>query len=148
MRYVSIVAVAFALAGCDAVTSGEEIAAQACEGFIAGNLRSPSTYKRIEAVGGPHDPGEAFRFVSITYDADNAFGTPIRGAQVCAFKVDPKTGKFPSRVMLESSVSMAKAENTLREVQSLGGQKPRERPVGAFDCCVAKEDEQAALDSF
>lgn len=60
------------LSGC----AREEAAIKACEGFIGDQLRSPSTYKRIEATVAPHKAESRFRYVSISYDAANAYGTP------------------------------------------------------------------------
>lgn len=148
MRYYSIIALAFVLTGCEAWQSDEEQAAKACESFISDALRSPSTYKRVNATHAPHKTGAAFRYVAISYDADNAFGTPIRGAQVCAFKVDPQTGDYPHGDLMESSARLARAEMRLREAQELAGQKLPTRPIGAFDCCISTEDGTAALETF
>ena len=148
MRYVSIIAMGLALSGCDTFTSGEELAAQACEAFIAEGLKAPTTYKRVSVANPPHEAGKSFRYVALTYDADNAFGTPIRGGQVCAFKVDPKTGEYPDGGLMKSYAGLAHSQKTLRDVQAMTGNKVDERPTGAFDCCVTKEDDQAALESF
>lgn len=148
MRIFSIIAIGLTLAGCDALTSGEEMAARACETFITDGLRSPSTYKRIEVANPPHEAGKSFRYVSVTYDADNAFGTPVRGGQVCAFKVDPETGEYPDGMLMKSSAGLARAEQGLREAQKMAGQKVDEPPLGTFDCCVAAEDREAATKAF
>lgn len=136
------------LTGCEAFASGEEQAARACESFVTDQLRSPSTYNRVNVAHAPHHAGKSFRYVSISYDADNAFGTPIRGAQVCAFKVDPNSGEFPSESSMKLSASLSHSEKLLREVQEMNGQKAAKRPVAAFDCCVRDEDTQAAIDAF
>lgn len=72
-----------AITGCDSVMRPEVIE---CESTIKANLRSPSTYKRIKAdtlLMDAQKPAEVW--VSIEYDADNAFGTPIRGTEICKY---------------------------------------------------------------
>lgn len=133
------------VAGCSAFDSGEEQAAQACEAFVAEQLLSPSTYKRVSMTAPPHVPGKGFRFVTVSYDAANAFGTPIRGTQTCAFKVDKETGRFPQVDLMKSSASLAVARNSYADtMRELGKQVPG-RPVGALTCCIDDEDQKEAL---
>lgn len=131
--------------GCDAFASGEEQAAQACEAFVAERLLSPSTYKRVSMAAPAHQPGEGFRFVSIRYDAANAFGTTIRGAQTCAFKVDKETGRFPDAAVMKSSASLAVARASYAETMRELGKEVPGRPVGALTCCIEDEDQKEAM---
>lgn len=62
-----------------------------CEKYLLEKLRSPSTYKRIEvsSTAVPYEtPIE--QMVFIEYDAANAYGTPIRGRQLCKFPIKNK----------------------------------------------------------
>ncbi|WP_037462616.1 hypothetical protein [Sphingobium herbicidovorans] len=88
MRF-AVLAMLWAVGSC---SMPENEAVKACEDFILTKLRSPSTYKRIEASGSlvPFDKPETFTAV-VEYDAANAYGTPIRDRQVCVFGL--KDGK-------------------------------------------------------
>lgn len=74
------------LAGCD------QPEVKQCEDFILSKLRSPSTYKRIESSGiqVPYNNPDRYT-VRVTYDAANAYGTPVREEQLCVFGL--KDGK-------------------------------------------------------
>lgn len=76
---------ALALAGCGAFDPPE---VTDCERHIISKLRSPSTYKRIDAsgIGIPFDKPLKYS-VTIEYDAANAYGTPVRERQLCVFAV-------------------------------------------------------------
>jgi hypothetical protein len=92
VRYLLLIT-AILLGGCN---SAEDAAVRACETFIKERLRSPSTYKKISDDGlGPSfkSEGRDVKMIAIEYDAANAYGTPIRGNQLCRFEVD-KSGKF------------------------------------------------------
>jgi hypothetical protein len=81
------------LAGCNTPSSR---ATRACETFIKERLRSPSTYKpaKTEFSGVAFKSGgQSVKMVTIDYDADNAYGTPIRDSQQCLFAVN-ETGNF------------------------------------------------------
>jgi hypothetical protein len=72
---------ALALSGC-----GDRPEIADCERFLTTKLRSPSTYERISADTKRMttlNPQE--QWVSIEYDAANAYGTPIRGSQICKY---------------------------------------------------------------
>lgn len=71
------------LASCDALLPPE---IKDCERFVIGKLRAPTTYHRVEAHKTLMDdlkPPEIW--VSIEYDAANAYGTPIRDRQICQY---------------------------------------------------------------
>lgn len=71
-----------------------DAAIEACETFIQERLRSPSTYKRISTnafIAVDRKSG----WVTVEYDAANAFGTPIRDTQICAF--DTPEGNWPPK---------------------------------------------------
>lgn len=64
--------------------SPEQASLRACEVEIKSQLKAPATYKRVEA--------QAFTsMVSVTYDAANSFGVPIRSSGFCS--VDKAAGK-------------------------------------------------------
>ena len=89
MRLCLVVLICLGLAACD---TPERRAIEQCESHIKGKLRSPSTYKRIEAsgIGVPFQKPEKYS-VSVEYDAANVYGTPIRDRQLCVFAL--KDGK-------------------------------------------------------
>jgi len=98
------------LAGCNLLPGNQAI--QACEIFIKERLRSPSTYKQIDAeysgVTFKSDNRDV-RMVTIEYDAANAYGTPIRGNQQCVFEIN-KNGNFavdPAHAARMSSIGAA-----------------------------------------
>lgn len=67
-----------ALSGCtDSRVDG-------CEDAIKNTLKSPSSYKRVEAktVGSSSD---ATSLIEIKYDAANTYGTLIRGSGTCFY---------------------------------------------------------------
>jgi hypothetical protein len=147
------------LAGC----GSPDVAA--CEEFIKGTLDTPATYKRadvriidepnlelaryLEQTGLKPPATEAYRVIRdieveqglglrrlvILFDADNAYGTPIRRAQTCAFKLD---GGRVSETDL--SITSAQAAAAMERLRSMG-----ELPVGAesslkFPCCLSPGD--------
>jgi hypothetical protein len=154
------------ISACNALGQPEEV--RACEAFIKERLRSPVTYHRAElTVGGDEPvtqakfdeqyigskPGElskllrarvkgkqlALRNVFIHYDADNAYGTPIRGLEMCEFLV--VDGRLDSSGDLESRAKSTASNMRLREVmeqlnnaelRSLG----RRDGSSLTECCV------------
>jgi hypothetical protein len=56
-----------------------------CKAELMSTLRSPSTYVEISrrSFRAVHAPFHWW--VSIEYDAANAYGTPIRGTQICVY---------------------------------------------------------------
>ena len=48
----------------------------ACEDAIKETLKAPATYQRVEVEGSSGD-------YTITYDAENSFGVPLRGTGSC-----------------------------------------------------------------
>ena len=88
-----LLALSFLLAGCN---SQQSAAVGACESFIKERLRSPSSYKQISVDDlGPSfkNDGRDIKMLTVEYDAANAYGTPIRGKQMCTFDVD-QSGNF------------------------------------------------------
>jgi hypothetical protein len=82
-----------ALVSCSAF---ENPALEDCERYIQGKLRSPSTYKRTSWSGSAMKNGDEY-WVSVQYDAANAYGTPVRDTQLCqfpAFKGQPDTFNY------------------------------------------------------
>lgn len=128
---------AIALSGCE----GREIAA--CEDYLKDGLRSPSTYNRVNVsardepvtaariveLGGREPRGGqslALRSVTIEYDAQNAFGTPIRGALQCGFVV--RDGEVAGQQLMDSAVLLAKVNHQTRRLQ--GDPEPN------YPCCL------------
>lgn len=70
----------FMFAGC-----GEDPAIRQCEDYAVAKLRSPSTYKRAEAYGFVTDDHVPKYLVFLSFDAANAFGTPVRETQYCTY---------------------------------------------------------------
>ncbi|MFX4088057.1 hypothetical protein ACKU27_23480 [Sphingobium yanoikuyae] len=80
------------------VTGCDKPEIKQCEDHIIRKLRSPSTYKRINASGieTPYQNPKNYT-VKITYDAANAYGTPVREEQLCVFGLrdgKPDTTKY------------------------------------------------------
>jgi hypothetical protein len=59
-----------------------------CDEAIKETLKAPSTYKRID---GPNTYQSSPQHFTISYDADNPYGVPIRGKGFC--DIDPASGK-------------------------------------------------------
>ena len=75
---------AMLLAGCDAL---QDPAVKDCEASIVAGLRAPSTYKRITASSSAMtDLAPQQLWVSVEYDAANAYGTPIRDRRTCKYR--------------------------------------------------------------
>ena len=80
MRFLVLALGAVMLSGCM-----EDEALVYCEKAVKNELRSPSTYKRIEANDYSTVKGEASYYIK--FDASNAYGTPIRGLASCKGRV-------------------------------------------------------------
>lgn len=113
-------AIVVVLSGC------EKPVVKACEAYIQDGLRAPSTYKRIGieeasvpatyeerislgadprlmAIAKKHKfPVEPLYALTISYDAQNAMGVPIRSKQVCMFG-----GDEPSDLLLKRGLERA-----------------------------------------
>lgn len=94
MRLFACMAIAAIVSGC----SQSEDAIKACETNIMSKLRSPSTYKRISGNALVDEQGHEIH-VMIEYDAENAYGTPIREQDFCRF-VAPNDNFSPERDFL------------------------------------------------
>jgi len=106
--------VGLSLSGCEWLQDREEI--RACESFTKASLRSPATYDRASVTVAPDEAISlaeyrrqyvgaaddqqarlamamvqrgplALRRAVVNYDAANAYGTPIRGLNICEFLV-------------------------------------------------------------
>lgn len=113
-------ALTLGLCACDKET------VKTCETYIQGGLSAPSTYKRIAvqessvpityeqllALGKDprmvkiakdfHMPAESLHMVTISYDAQNALGVPLRSKQICTFESDE-----PAQAMLAAGLTKA-----------------------------------------
>ena len=120
---------------------------QACEDFIRDGLRSPSTYKRMSLVSddkqlneeefreltklpryGTYTPHQ-LREVLIEYEAANAYGTPVRGTEICAFVLTD--GELPSKAAMKADLALAKSARTLRDLQIAGAPSQAK-----YSCCL------------
>jgi hypothetical protein len=147
MSRLVFLAVLLLLGGCDALTSNEEHAFRVCEAHIQKQLRSPATYARVKAISAPAPDGGSIRTVHIEYDASNAYGTPVRGVEGCAFEVGDD-GEFPDRSRLElgaSQAALAEAENRLAELK--GERKPNDLD-GLYSCCISGEARALAMKNY
>lgn len=84
---------------------------EACEKYVLGGLRSPSTYERV-SVGSTKVGGELW--ISIVYDAANAYGTPVRETETCKFRVENGRAVVPH--VMDPSSDMAVAIRRLDEL--------------------------------
>lgn len=57
---------------------------EACEKYVLGNLRSPASYERVSARSTRVDGQQ---WVTIVYDAANAYGARIRETELCKFRI-------------------------------------------------------------
>ncbi|WP_422057705.1 hypothetical protein [Sphingomonas sp.] len=130
---IRAVLVLAALGGC-ASASPEDDAIAICEARLLEKLRSPATYVRVKATVGQTDPG--YKVAFITYDAANAFGTPVRGLDSCVFKLDA-TGELPSKGEMQLDAITSDTERLERQ-QRRGGES-EQFVIGNVivgDCCV------------
>ena len=131
---------------------------KACEAFIKEGLRSPSSYSRVSVIKGVEPisieelqklrPPSSFdkllkgdrslHLVSIEYDADNAYGTSIRGVEVCAFEM--RNGELPDSTMIDLKARQSASKRTLRQLSEAGmieGAPPGSTNSPArFPCCL------------
>lgn len=135
------------ISGCDALTSNEEHAFRVCEGYVKEGLRSPSTYSRVKAISNIPRQGSGVRTVHLEYDADNAFGTPVRGYEMCAFKVNDD-GDFPGKSTLELGASVAAVERSQKELLALQGKRKTNDMDQVYACCVGPEDRERGMKAF
>lgn len=134
-----------ALASCQLLQSDADRALSVCEDVITKDLRSPSTYKRVDTVIEPHEIGTDVRSVHITYDAANAFGTPVRGTGGCAFEVAPDTGEFPSKIELETQAIRAGNHILRHQLEVDAGRAKPDPYEGLLTCCLSRELRQREL---
>lgn len=122
----------------------------ACEEFLKESLRSPATYKQVRAdiydepitpeklttLGGRPWGGEtlAIRKVFVEYDAENAFGAPIREAQLCGFVL--RNGTLPDSNGLKAAVALASAKRSYQRVKESVGQADPEYQEPEYSCCL------------
>ena len=145
------------LAGCGA----PEVSA--CEDFIKDGLKSPSSYQRAsvetnvepttldgfrEASGRPMTGSiyegyykhhkVALRNVVIKYDAQNAYGTPVREVGICAFELtDGELRKTKGE--LHAAVLSAIAARSFRDMANRGafdGIEPGSLEGPKYPCCL------------
>lgn len=135
---------------------------EGCEKFLKEGLKSPSSYKRVsvDAFDRPlslsnfqnetgqrvsqfdrpllmNNSNAKMRQVIIAYDADNSFGTAIRGTQVCAFKVF--TDKSLDADKVEAAATKASMDRSMRQLFHQGAipRLPNDMdPHPRYECCM------------
>lgn len=132
--------VAMCLAGCDALESNDESAVKVCEAFIQDRLKAPATYSRVELTVEMKQAGQPTRDVFISYDAANAYGTPIRSIERCTFDTLPN-GDFPTPSVMGMGVSNAERAEIMAQVNSLH-RAPGSTPVEPVNCCLLDPDQR------
>lgn len=135
------------LSGCDLLVSNEEQAFRICETHIKEQLRSPATYVRVKAIADVGQPGKNIRTVHIEYDASNAFGTPVRGVEGCAFEVD-EDGEFPARSRMELGASEAALDRSQKLLAQLQGKRKSGDLDGLYSCCISGEARDRAMKNY
>ncbi|MFZ5666928.1 MAG: hypothetical protein ACOY7L_17080 [Pseudomonadota bacterium] len=138
-RLMLSIAITSALGGCSALTEGDEV--RVCEAALAKTLRSPSTYSQVSASILPYGNNPRFWSVSIEYDVDNAFGTPVRGHYQCMFKANPD-GSVPAKVEMEIAATDANMERVRRQLDG----KPLDDSFELIPCCVSGADRPKAFE--
>ena len=168
LRIASLAASCLALASCDQFGLASPPEVRACEAFTKDQLRSPSTFRIIKTVsndtgkltlpefykliGAKPEKGSiyeqndqlqvkqglALRQLGFEYEASNAYGVPVKGYQVCAFRLID--GKLESESTLESNVSRAKLIDLTAQLGDSGYDtrelKKLRPPRGYFGCCL------------
>lgn len=137
-RVIFLSVIACAISGCSALTQGDEV--RVCEAELAKTLRSPSTYSQISASSLPYGDNPRFWSVSIEYDADNAYGTPVRGHYQCMFKAEPD-GNVPAKIDMEIGATSARIERVKRQLDG----KPLDDSFELIPCCVSGADRSKAF---
>lgn len=79
------------------------------------------------------------RQLYITYDADNAFGTPIRGIGACVFKLTD--GELEPEERLQSHADTAVLDSQMRELADRGAiarSAAKASPPTGAECCISR----------
>jgi hypothetical protein len=136
----------------------------ACEAYTKSGLRSPATYRKVavktidESVtpeeflkrrgDNPSDPARGLfldgmrhskvgiRNVVISYDADNAYGTPVRAEAICMFEL--RDGKLKDDTKeIQTRVKLAETDRDFRAMARAGA-LPNQGPIDAPEkaCCL------------
>lgn len=113
MRAIIIVILPFLVIGAFvAFTLRDRPELKVCEDELLAELRSPATYERVKAsttridqsLLKETDSRLPHATVHITYDAANAYGTPIRGEHFCYFQMRGNSVDPSRRLTLEDIV--------------------------------------------
>jgi hypothetical protein len=160
----ALISCGFALTSCDYFRGSEEV--RACRVFTKDQLRSPATYREVRAntldsliseadlrtryLADPNDEVDRMvmamarghqlqiRSVILEYDADNAYGTPIRGLGGCDFLLID--GRIWGSGSLESqaatTASMVKLHDLTSQLGDHGLEEDTARHGTGPACCV------------
>jgi hypothetical protein len=145
MRALAL-ATALTLSACGRVEPSE---IAECEKYIQNKLRSPSTYKRIAADSTPmKDRKPQEQWVSIEYDAANAYGTPIRDTQICKYPY--RNGRADTSSYIDHDAALrgeagdleailGRAEATAEMIAAEARQREHNQAAGAEGNVVARK---------
>ena len=158
-RAAALIALVGLLSGCD----GADL--RACEDYTKATLNTPATYHRASVEvfeqnklsleqwfsltgktpattlapklvqEGQAEAGLGLRQVFIHYDADNAYGTPVRGLTACGFKL--VGGKLVDEKQL---TSYADTYATNENLKRAGALPPELENKLKYPCCLNPYD--------
>jgi hypothetical protein len=142
VRSSRITLLLFSSAACGCAPAPEERAAAACEIFIKDQLKAPATYRRISSSLSRGEDG--IYVVFVTYDAQNAFGVPLRSHQTCRFSPG-KDGALPDSAALDANVRSAifnsaieSSERLLHQLNQMGdAMYMSPEPSREHECCLS-----------
>jgi hypothetical protein len=150
--YLNFILIAsLALSGCQ---SPEDVAIEACSNSIKGDLKAPSTFSIVDqdvyyspaAPLGGNAKSSKYQYLHLTisYDAENSYGAPLRSEQKCDFLV--KDGKIQDVSSLEVQKSFNGATNALVCLEKTKASKTADQPVACIappelkkECCLPSE---------
>jgi hypothetical protein len=150
--YLNFILIAsLALSGCQ---SPEDVALEACSNSIKRDLKAPSTFSIADqdvyySTAAPLE-GDAksseyqYLQLTISYDAENSYGAPLRSEQKCEFLV--KDGEIQDVSMLNLQASTNARVNSEVCLEKTKKSQTADRPVVCFappelkkECCLPSE---------
>ena len=140
-----------ALSGCQ---SPEDVAIEACSNSIKSDLKAPSTFSIADKViyYSPAEPlvgdvkSSKYQYLTLTisYDAENSYGAPLRSEQKCDFLV--KDGEIQDVSKLNLNESFNGLANSSVCLEKTKVSKTADQPLICFappdlkrECCLPSE---------
>lgn len=106
------------------------------EKWFALTGKTPATSSAMKIVQEAQaESGLGLRQIFIHFDADNSFGTPVRGLTACGFKL--VGGKLDDEKQLENFAGLYAANENLRQA---GGLPPELENKFKYPCCLNPYD--------